>query len=62
MVPIALGLGAGAELRTPMATTIMGGLVTSTILSLLVIPAFYAVFDDLRQMIKKKAWGVGSRE
>ncbi len=52
MVPIALGLGAGAELRTPMATTIMGGLVTSTILSLLVIPVFYAVFDDFRQWIK----------
>lgn len=59
MVPIALGLGAGAELRTPMATTIMGGLVTSTILSLLVIPVFYAVFDDLRQMLRKR---VGSRK
>ena len=53
MVPIALGLGAGAELRTPMATTIMGGLVTSTILSLIVIPVVYVVFDDLRQMRKK---------
>ncbi|MBF2029897.1 MAG: efflux RND transporter permease subunit [Oscillatoriales cyanobacterium C42_A2020_001] len=52
MVPIALGLGAGAELRAPMATTIMGGLVTSTILSLLVIPVFYAVFDDFRQWFK----------
>jgi len=54
MVPIALGLGAGAELRTPMATTIMGGLVTSTILSLIVIPVFYAVFDDFRQVVRKR--------
>lgn len=54
MVPIALGLGAGSELRTPMATTIMGGLVTSTILSLIVIPVFYAVFDDLRQTVLKR--------
>jgi multidrug efflux pump subunit AcrB len=54
MVPIALGLGAGSELRTPMATTIMGGLVTSTILSLIVIPVFYAVFDDFRQVILKR--------
>ncbi|MDX2228846.1 MAG: efflux RND transporter permease subunit [Leptolyngbyaceae cyanobacterium bins.349] len=63
MVPIALGWGAGAELRTPMATTIMGGLVTSTILSLIVIPVFYAVFDDFRQMVRKglgvKGWGPG---
>ncbi|MDX2239311.1 MAG: efflux RND transporter permease subunit [Leptolyngbyaceae cyanobacterium bins.302] len=61
MVPIALGWGAGAELRTPMATTIMGGLVTSTILSLIVIPVFYAVFDDIRQIAKKR-WGLGIRD
>ncbi len=54
MVPIALGWGAGAELRTPMATTIMGGLVTSTVLSLIVIPVFYAVMDDFRQGVLKR--------
>jgi multidrug efflux pump subunit AcrB len=52
MVPIALGLGAGAELRAPMAYTIIGGLVTSTLLSLIVIPVVYAVLDDFRQAIK----------
>jgi multidrug efflux pump subunit AcrB len=52
MVPIALGLGAGAELRSPMAVTIVGGLITSTLLSLIVIPVVYAVFDDFRQATK----------
>lgn len=49
MLPIALGLGAGAELRAPMAVAIIGGLVTSTLLSLLVIPVLYSLFADLRQ-------------
>lgn len=46
MVPIALGLGAGSELRSPMAVAIAGGLVTSTVLSLLVVPVVYALLDD----------------
>jgi multidrug efflux pump subunit AcrB len=47
MLPIALGFGAGAELRQPMAVAIIGGLITSTVLSLVVIPVAYAIFDDL---------------
>ena len=46
MVPIALGFGAGAELRAPMAVAIIGGLITSTVLSLIVVPVAYAIFDD----------------
>lgn len=46
MMPIALGLGAGAELRAPMAIAIVGGLVTSTLLSLLVVPVVYALIND----------------
>ncbi|MDQ2859082.1 MAG: efflux RND transporter permease subunit [Candidatus Eremiobacteraeota bacterium] len=46
MLPIALGFGAGAELRAPMAVAIIGGLVTSTLLSLIVIPVAYTLFDD----------------
>jgi len=49
MLPIALGLGAGAELRQPMAVAIIGGLVTSTLLSLIVVPVVYTLFDDLRR-------------
>lgn len=51
MLPIALGIGAGAELRAPMAITIIGGLVTSTLLSLIVVPVVYALLDDLSQAI-----------
>jgi multidrug efflux pump subunit AcrB len=46
MLPIALGFGAGAELRQPMAVAIIGGLITSTLLSLVVIPVAYTIFDD----------------
>ena len=47
MLPIALGFGAGAELRAPMAVAIIGGLVTSTLLTLVVIPVAYTLVDDL---------------
>lgn len=46
MVPIALGLGAGSELRTPMAVAIAGGLISSTVLSLIVVPVLYTLMDD----------------
>jgi multidrug efflux pump subunit AcrB len=46
MLPIALGFGAGSELRSPMAIAIAGGLVTSTILSLIVVPVVYTILDD----------------
>ncbi|HEY0798424.1 MAG TPA: efflux RND transporter permease subunit [Candidatus Baltobacteraceae bacterium] len=49
MLPIALGIGAGAELRQPMAVAIIGGLITSTALSLIVVPVVYTLFDDLRR-------------
>ena len=46
MLPIALGLGAGAELRQPMAVAIIGGLVTSSILTLVVVPVLYTLLED----------------
>jgi len=45
LAPMALGLGEGGELRAPMALTVIGGLVTSTALTLLVIPAVYCLLD-----------------
>jgi hydrophobe/amphiphile efflux-1 (HAE1) family protein len=48
MIPSALGWGAGGEFRSPMAIAVIGGLVVSTFLSLLFVPAFFAVMDDLR--------------
>ncbi|MGB3510445.1 MAG: efflux RND transporter permease subunit [Microcoleaceae cyanobacterium] len=46
MLPIALGLGAGAELRQPLAVAIIGGLITSTLLSLIVVPVLYTLLED----------------
>jgi multidrug efflux pump subunit AcrB len=48
MLPIALGLGAGAELRQPLAVSIIGGLMTSTLLSLIVVPVLYSLLDDVQ--------------
>ncbi|HET7434081.1 MAG TPA: efflux RND transporter permease subunit [Thermoanaerobaculia bacterium] len=53
-VPPALALGPGAETRGPMAIAIIGGLVISTALSLLVVPAFFVVADAMKQ--KTAAW------
>jgi multidrug efflux pump len=47
-VPSALGLGPGSETRGPMADAVIGGLILSTVLSLLVVPAFYVVADRTR--------------
>jgi multidrug efflux pump subunit AcrB len=54
MMPIALGLGAAdSSFRSPMAVAVIGGLVTSTFLSLLVIPAAYTYLDDFKCLIKR---------
>ena len=44
-LPMAIGLGEGSELRSPMALTVIGGLLTSTFLTLLIVPAVYSVLD-----------------
>ncbi|MEL6494960.1 MAG: efflux RND transporter permease subunit [Cyanobacteria bacterium J06623_7] len=46
MLPIAFGYGAGAELRQPMAVGIIGGLITSSLLSLIVVPVIYTLLED----------------
>ncbi|TRX02955.1 efflux RND transporter permease subunit [Candidatus Methylobacter oryzae] len=54
MMPIALGLGeADSSFRSPMAISVIGGLVTSTLLSLLVIPVAYSYLDDLKNAFKR---------
>jgi len=53
-VPAALQLGPGSEIRAPMAIAVIGGLIVSTLLSLLVVPAFYLVAD--RQAARVKGW------
>jgi HAE1 family hydrophobic/amphiphilic exporter-1 len=48
LLPMAMGIGEGSEVRTPMAITVIGGLVVSTILTLLVIPVVYSLMDRKR--------------
>lgn len=60
MIPLALGIGPGAETRAPMAHAIIGGLVTSTVLTLIVVPIVYTIFDDL-QNGKFKLFKIGKK-
>jgi HAE1 family hydrophobic/amphiphilic exporter-1 len=47
ILPIAIGFGDASESRRPLGVVAVGGLVTSTMLTLFVIPVFYTIFDDL---------------
>jgi HAE1 family hydrophobic/amphiphilic exporter-1 len=51
MVPLALGLGDGAEQRAPMAHAIIGGIITSTLLTLIVVPVVYTYLDDIKKLL-----------
>ncbi len=51
MLPLALGWGADPSFRSPMAIAVIGGLITSTLLSLLVVPAVFTYIDDLEHWI-----------
>ena len=54
MVPLALGVGAGAEIRYPMARAVVGGLTTSTILTLVLVPVLYTIFENLADRRKER--------
>jgi hydrophobe/amphiphile efflux-1 (HAE1) family protein len=56
MVPSALAFGAGGEFRAPMAIAVIGGLLVSTFLSLIFVPAFFVLMDDLSRFF---AWAFG---
>ena len=51
-VPMALSTGSGAEVQRPLATVVIGGLLTSTVLTLLVLPTVYGLF---REWVARKA-------
>jgi hypothetical protein len=57
MMPSALAFGAGGEFRSPMALAVIGGLVFSTILSLVFVPAMFMMMDDLGALI----WRFGKK-
>ncbi len=50
MLPSAMGIGEGGEFRSPMAIAVIGGLIAATFLSLLFVPSFYIVMDDLARL------------
>jgi HAE1 family hydrophobic/amphiphilic exporter-1 len=54
MLPLAMSHSDSSEVRKPMAYAIIGGMITSTILTLIIIPVVYIYFDKLRQWIKNK--------
>jgi HAE1 family hydrophobic/amphiphilic exporter-1 len=54
MLPLALALGPGAEMRAPMARAVIVGLITSTLLTLVVVPVVYTVLDDLVLAVRRR--------
>jgi multidrug efflux pump subunit AcrB len=58
MLPLALGLGADPSFRSPMATAVIGGLMTSTLLSLLVVPVVFTLTDDVERLLRRARRGV----
>jgi multidrug efflux pump subunit AcrB len=54
ILPIAVGFGAGAESRRPMGVAVVGGMLTSTFLTLFVIPVVYTLFSDLAARFHRK--------
>lgn len=54
LVPLALGIGEGAETQAPMAIVVIGGLVLSTVLTLVFVPTLYTIFEDLASWVKSK--------
>jgi hydrophobic/amphiphilic exporter-1 (mainly G- bacteria), HAE1 family len=54
MLPIALGVGEGAETRAPMGIAVIGGLLTSLFLTLVVVPSAYDIFDDWQEKFKNR--------
>ena len=54
MTPIAMGIGAGAEVRKSMAIAVIGGLTTSTLLTLVVVPVVFSLLDEMLDWFRKK--------
>ena len=53
MLPLALALSEGAEMRAPMGQAVIGGVITSSLLTLVVVPVVYCYMDDLSQVLRK---------
>lgn len=56
-LPIAIGLGAGAESRRPLGLAVVGGLIVSQLVTLYVTPVFFTLFDGLQRLVSRKDLG-----
>jgi hydrophobic/amphiphilic exporter-1 (mainly G- bacteria), HAE1 family len=54
LIPMAIGIGEGSELIQSMGVVVIGGLLLSTMLTLIFVPVMYSVFDDMSEFFKKK--------
>jgi len=54
MIPVALGRGEGAQFRAPLGVAVIGGTITSTFLTLLVIPTIYEIMDEVRSRLARR--------
>jgi hydrophobic/amphiphilic exporter-1 (mainly G- bacteria), HAE1 family len=57
MLPLFFGLGKGSEFRAPMARAVVGGLITSTLLTLIVVPVVYTILDDVAAWLRRRMAG-----
>jgi HAE1 family hydrophobic/amphiphilic exporter-1 len=55
LVPMALDRSEGAEMRSPMAISVIGGLLIATVLTLVVVPVIYSILDDISRRVSRKA-------
>ena len=53
MIPVATATGAGTEMRAPMGHAVIGGLITSTLLTLFIVPVIYSLLDDLKRKFRR---------
>jgi HAE1 family hydrophobic/amphiphilic exporter-1 len=58
MIPVAIGMDGSASFRAPMAIAVMGGLITSTALTLVIVPAAFTIIDDIERWFGPKISGV----
>lgn len=53
MMPIAMGIGSGSEFRYPMGIVVIGGLISSTIFTLIIVPTIFVLFDNMRHTVER---------
>ena len=62
MIPLAFALTEGSEQRAPMGQAVIGGVITSSLLTLVVVPVMYGYMDDLAQWLRQKAGFAPARQ